>query len=567
MPGLLVPALFLMSVLSACALDEAATSDPASGAALTFAATTAVPPTTATVPPTTTTTTTVPPTTTTVPPTTTTVPPTTTTTTTVPPTTTTTFDPGAWPLGFDDPRGEVFSDFQAAFDRGDPFQRLEVFCLPDEAPTSALRATDEGITEEAIRIVHLRTRLEDYERIGFEFPVGDTTEMVEAFVGIVNDECGGVYGRRLDLRTVEVTSLGGGGTDIDTLRSAACLEATEELGAVLVLDLTGLQGSAPLCIADTGRTPLITTEPQSSDDLRAAYGRLLTTAVASDTQLELAARSAEAGGLLAGETIAVVVSDTPGQSEAVSDGLLETMDGLGYDAKVHLIGCEGTTSCSVGLAVAVERMVDDGTTVVFPVLNAVSLPGLLMEMIRQGMPTPAFVQTGLNGQSGDLAAAQVLAFGGSEAAAYYDGAFIVDASGTGTWRLPDTDRAGFPDPFSQMCNAEYGRVTGLPVADPTTIAYSSVADACSIVRIAARTLRDAGANPRQADVNWVLYRLDEVDIPDMLPTSSARRKNDLPDVVRNLEYQYPCRLGIDTDAAGDSPRGCIVPNGEWQAFR
>ncbi|MDP6650416.1 MAG: hypothetical protein QF796_09810, partial [Acidimicrobiales bacterium] len=257
MPGLLVPALFLMSVLSACALDEAATSDPASGAALTFTTTTAVPPTTTTttaVPPTTTTTTTtVPPTTTT-----TTVPPTT-TTTTVPPTTTTALAPGAWPLGFDDPRGEVFSDFQAAFDRGDPFQRLEAFCLPDEAPASALRATDDGITEEAIRIVHLRTRLEDYERIGFEFPVGDTTEMVEAFVGIVNDECGGVYGRRLDLRTVEVTSLGGGGVDIDTLRSAACLEATEELGAVLVLDLTGLQGSAPLCIAGTGRTPLITT--------------------------------------------------------------------------------------------------------------------------------------------------------------------------------------------------------------------------------------------------------------------------------------------------------------------
>jgi len=538
---LVAPAILLACLLPACTSDAPTHPGSASGIALT-----SLPATT---------TTTLPPTTTT-------------TTTTLPPTTT--FNPEVWPLGFDDPRGEAFADFQAAFDRGDRFQRLELFCHPGEATTSTLRATDEGITAEAIRIVHLRTRLEDYEQIGFEFPVGDTAEMVEAFVGIVNEECGGVYGRRLDLRLVEVTALGGGGVDIDTLRSAACLEATDDLGAVLVLDLTGLQGSAPLCLADTGKTPLITTEPQSSDDLRTARGRLLATAVASDTQLELAARSAEARSLLTGATIAVVVSDTPGQSEAVSDGLLETMENLGYDIQVHPIGCEGTTTCWVGLQAAVERMIGDRSTVVFPVLNAVSLPGLLTEMIRQGMPKPVFIQTGLNGQSGDLAAAQVLAYGGPEAAAYYDGALIVDAADTGTWRLPDAAGQGFPDPFSRMCNAEYSRVTGRPVADPTdptSAIHETVADACALVRIAVRTLRDAGVNPRQADVNWVLYRLDEVDLPGMLPTSSARRKNDLPDVVRNLEYQYPCRFGRGTGATDDAPGGCIVPTGEWQDFR
>ena len=117
-----------------------------------------------------------------------------------------------------------------------------------------------------------------------------------------------------------------------------------------------------------------------------------------------------------------------------------------------------------------------------------------------------------------------------------------------------------------MCNAEYGRVTGHPVADPSDATYAPVADACSLVRIAARALRDAGVNPRQSDVNWVLYQLDGVDIPGMLPTSSARRKNDLPDVVRNLGFQYPCRLGSGTDAT-DDPGGCIVPAGGWQAFR
>lgn len=114
------------------------------------------------------------------------------------------------------------------------------------------------------------------------------------------------------------------------------------------------------------------------------------------------------------------------------------MEDLGYDIQVHPIGCEGTTTCWVGLQAAVERMISDGSTVVFPVLNAVSLPGLLTEMIRQGMPKPVFIQTGLNGQSGDLAAAQVLAYGGPEAAAYYDGA--------SSWTLPTQGPGGFPTP-------------------------------------------------------------------------------------------------------------------------
>ena len=540
---------FLVLALLGCAQEETRSSG-ASGGTLSR-------PTSTTAPPASTTTTTSPP------PTSTTTTPTTTTTTTTP-------DIGIWPLSFEDPRGDAFSGFQADIDRGDPLQRLERFCLPSDAATVTLRATEPGITDDAVQVVHLRTRLEDYARIGFDLPVGDVADMVEAFVGILNDECGGIHGRRLDLRTVEVTALGGGGIDIDTLRSAACLEVVDDHDAVLVLDLTGLQGSAPLCLAGTERTPLITTEPHSSDDLRAARGRLLSTAVASDTQLELAARAAAEQGLLEGQVIAAVVSDTPGHAEAVTDGLLETLDDLGLEAAVHPVGCEGTTSCWVGLEAAVSRMVENGTTVVFPVLNAVSLPGLVTEMLRQDLPRPRFVQTGLNGQSGDLAAAQVVAFGGPDAGAYYAGAFIVDAVDTGVWRLSEPADQGHPDPFAEMCNAEYARVAGVEPADPTDPSsgtYQSTAEACALVRIAARVLRDAGANPRQADVNWMLYRLDEVDLPRMLPTSSSRRKNDLPDVVRVLEYQYPCRLGTGTGATGDDPGGCIVPSGDWQVFR
>ncbi len=215
-------------------------------------------------------------------------------------------------------------------------------------------------------------------------------------------------------------------------------------------------------------------------------------------------------------------------------------------------------------------MIEDKTTVVFPVLNAVSLPLLLVEMIDQGMPAPQFVQSGITGQPHKLFIDQILSYGGEKAAIYYDGAFIVDSADTGVWRLPDTENTAFPDPFSEMCNREYARVTNLPKHDPldkTSFAYSYVSQACALVRITARVLRDAGVNPRQADINWVLYRLDEVDLPRMLPTSSARRKNDLPDVVRNLQYQYSCQFPSESGASTDLEEMCVIPIGDWQIFR
>ena len=40
--------------------------------------------------------------------------------------------------------------------------------------------------------------------------------------------CGGVHGRMIDLRLVEVSALGGAGGSIDELRNAACIQATED---------------------------------------------------------------------------------------------------------------------------------------------------------------------------------------------------------------------------------------------------------------------------------------------------------------------------------------------------
>ena len=135
-------------------------------------------------------------------------------------------------IGFDEPRGDLFIDFHRTFDRSHPFQSLDVFCTSTPDPDSPPQATDAGITEDSITIVHLRTKLEELEGIGFAVPVGDPIDMFEAFTKAINEDCNGIWGRQIDLRLVEVSALGGGGEDIDTLRNQACIEATEDLNAV-----------------------------------------------------------------------------------------------------------------------------------------------------------------------------------------------------------------------------------------------------------------------------------------------------------------------------------------------
>ncbi|MED5397493.1 MAG: hypothetical protein VX782_04045, partial [Actinomycetota bacterium] len=84
-----------------------------------------------------------------------------------------------------DPRGSIYEAFQAGFDRNHPFQSLETFCLPTPPPEDDPVDVEAGISAEAVTIVHLHTRLEELERIGFAAPVGEVDAMVRTFVDIV----------------------------------------------------------------------------------------------------------------------------------------------------------------------------------------------------------------------------------------------------------------------------------------------------------------------------------------------------------------------------------------------
>ncbi len=387
-------------------------------------------------------------------------------------------------------------------DRTSRFSKVDTFCEPTtEKPAEAPRATDDGITADSVAITHIRVTLEDLEDIGFAIPIGNPKDQAEKFVGLINDRCGGINGRKLKLSLVEAPPLAPAGQDPAAVAQAACIQATEDNKAVFAFSGSGWggQGGAS-CVTSAHKTIYLTTYNISQEDLDGAENRLYSLGLSSPQSLEYLARVLDKDGVLDGKTIGVAMPDSPGDPDIVQQGLLDTLDELGHKPKVvSTIGCMGGNSCTTGLAESVQQMIADGVDVLFPLLNVISLPAYLQEMVTQGVK-PGEIQmynSGYNAQSGDLVSSKVIQFGGAKAGALYNGTEIVASGQTGAFRIPGYK----PSEFSEMCNREYQEAGGpkYSAVDPdTNSAYGATVGMCAFVRIMARALEAAGPNPTRA---------------------------------------------------------------------
>ena len=469
---------------------------------------------------------------------------------------------GAPPNIYDDPRDGVFDEFQAGFDRGDhPFTQIDALCLPHPAAENRV-ATDPGIEADSITLVHLRSQLEDLIGFGFAVPVGDPAEMFETFAAVINEQCGGIRGRMIDLRTIEFTVMG---ATVDADRNAACIQATEDYNGVILLNSSGLQGSANLCIVEDHQTAFISTQGQSEEFMARGKDLLVSLSPTLEESLRFLARDLIAKGALEGRTIGVAAPDTPGQYEATQTGLVEELEAAGIEVAVFdVIGCGGQVLCTEGLSESVQRLRDAGVDVFFNVLNILSAPSYIAEMVAQGFE-PGDVQfyaSDFNSQAGELVTSKIVAFGGQAAGDLYNGAIIVDDANTGAYRLDGYE----PLAYNEMCNDVYGANSPSGANHESvdrssgSSAYGMVATVCDIVRIAARAVYDAGDNPTRQDIYAAMADLGPIDSNEMLPFSIRPGKTQAPDAIHTLVFESPCTKDAPFGAEGI----CVYPIDDYR---
>lgn len=428
-------------------------------------------------------------------------------------------------------------------DRTSRFSKEDSFCEPTtEQPSETPTATGDGITADAISITHVRVTLEDLTALGFAIPIGDPADQAEKFVGLINDRCGGINGRKLDLHLVEAPPLAPAGQDPAAIAQAACIEATEDNKAVFAFSGSGWggQGGAS-CVTGAHDTIYLTTYNISDEDLAGAENRLYSITLSSVEGLKYLARRLHAQGALEGKTVGVVMPDAPGEPEIIEQGLLDPLQEMGVPVKrVSTIGCAGGNSCTTGVIESVQGMIADGVDVLFPLLNVISLPGYLNEMVTQGVKPGQIkmYQSGFNAQSGDLVASKVVKFGGANAGALYNGTEMVAAGATGAFRLPGFE----PSAYSEMCNREYQAAGGpkYSAVDPNTnSAYGATVGMCSFIRIIARAVEAAGPNPTREDLASAVEGLGAIDIAGEV-ASFAPGKYTAPNQLYQMKFHYPC---------------------------
>lgn len=443
----------------------------------------------------------------------------------------------AGPNIYDDPRGGIFSEFQQGFDRADhPFTQVEHFCVAHE-PAADRVDTDDGISADTIKVGHIRSRLEDLADLGFAVPVGDPKEIFEVFIDYINDECGGIRGRILDLGYAEAAVLP---PDVDASRNAACLAMTEDHRSVIVMNSTGFQGTANLCLTEEQETIFISTQGQPEEFMDRSNDLLVSLSPTLEESVEFMVIDLLDSGELEGLSLGVAAPNTPGQVEAVERGLVIPLREAGFDVVFDVIDCVGGTVCFGGVAESVTNMVDAGVDGFFNVLNVVSAPGYIAEMANQGFEPGdvRFFASDFNSQTSELVAGHIA--NNIDAGNLYNGATIIDFRTTGEYRDPDYE----PNPMMANCNQLYREHSPSGAShDWQTLgdsAYQMVGSICGIVRIMARTLYDAGDNPTVADVHEALINLGPVDNNAMSPASIRAGKTQTADVIQTLDYSFPC---------------------------
>jgi hypothetical protein len=475
---------------------------------------------------------------------------------------------GPPPNIFDDPRGGIFNEYQASMDRGDhPFMQVDSFCSAHPAAADRV-ATDKGIEADSIKITHIRSKLEDFAAIGFGTDVGDPAEMFETFVTYINEQCGGVRGRLIDLHTIHVDVLG---DQLDEIRNAACIEAIEDNDAVIIVNSSGFQGSATLCIVEENETAFITVQPQPEEFMGRSGDRLITMTPTAEEALGWLALDLIQRGELDGKIVGIAAPDTPGQFEAVEAGLVNILRDHGVNVAVFdKVGCGGGIACTEGAVDTVARFRSEGVDVIFNVLNVISAPLFLTEMLNQGFQ-PGDVQfyaSDFNSQATEIVASKIVQFGGVAAGELYHGARIMDSRDTGAYRLEGYE----PRAFNEMCNDLYGAHSPSGTNHESedrhdgNSRYGMVGSVCTVLRTALRAIYDSGDNPTRADVYATLANLGPIDTNEMIPGSIRPGKTRVPDALHNLVWEFPCTkpYGLPVPGFEDAGGTCIYPVDEFR---
>ena len=388
----------------------------------------------------------------------------------------------------------------------------------DKAAPAALPA------DESLKISFLVPDFGPLAATGLTPDVGDPKAQLDAYVKLVNRE-GGIAGRRIDARYHWFNPI-----DDATMR-AACIAATEDDHAFVVIGLPATTTAQMRCVAEEHATLMVSFTGLSAALARDTEGRAFSVSMSVEASAAAWARVLDERGDLDGHKIGVVTGDYAVDFDAaVDDGLLPELRRLGYDPTLVRLPCESVL-CEQH-SVAVQRLRKAGVDFVFDALGPGASPPFVGAAQAVGW-SPTWTMWG------DLVTDEIARFHQASAAAL-----------AGTVGLSETENIG-EVAGAKRCADAYADAGGDPL-EPNSSPYGFAAIGCSMLDLVAQAADDANSLDQQHFIS-AFERIRDGGYEPTRPLTFAPDEHDGNDwvILRSYDASVPRWAPIDAETWRD----------------
>ena len=390
------------------------------------------------------------------------------------------------------------------------------------APGAADGGNTTGVTDDTVKIAAYVNDNAELADIGFAVEIGDTTEQFQTFFDDIE-----VAGRQVELTTHPFSSI-----TVET-QADACLQATQDEEAFMVVSLGGASPETVLCTTEENETLYLANNAADTDTFDRSGGRLFSTTLDFRENMREAVRVFDERGDLEGKTIGVFTTNETTESELIyQEGLKPALEEAGYEVAEEVVLPCPPGSCEQTEA-GVQRMVDAGVDAVFTTINLVGFTSVVSAGAEVGFK-PQYFATSVGNAEADILAQRMEGAGDA-----YGGALIVTTAPR-EWTLPDPVE---PD-FGQECNERYAEETGSPVApwgDPQDSTWGAITTICSLAEITQDALEATGEDLTQERFIDAMEGLSDFQVNNVGNTGSfGPDKHWAGDFVNVLVYDLDC---------------------------
>jgi hypothetical protein len=229
-----------------------------------------------------------------------------------------------------------------------------------------------GITPDTIKVAVIWPDIAALIDAGVVPDTGDVAGNVQVFAERVNQE-GGVAGRQFEV-TVHEFPVPAGATE----QRPACVEATDEEQAFIVVFVGGQAEETLLCVSEEHETlALGLTGNTRTSTYQASGGRLFLDDMSSTRLMENWVTAVDDYGLLDDATIGIIRPDFSSH-EDIANTLTKALERAGYDvAEDVALPCETLSQTCEQTDVGAQRLQTAGVDTVFSLLGALAYPSVV----------------------------------------------------------------------------------------------------------------------------------------------------------------------------------------------